>query len=86
MENKDLICPICGEPTYLVYGKNPRKDRLCKEHSQQLFNKEIYFDENKNLYFDTKTKKPLNKIEESQEKQTDKTNKTTFRNTYNRKN
>ena len=41
MENKDLICPICGEPTYLVYGKHPRKDGLCKEHSQQLFNKEI---------------------------------------------
>lgn len=37
----DLICPICGEPTYLVYGKNPRKDRLCYKHSQQFFNKEI---------------------------------------------
>lgn len=28
----ELKCPICGEPTYLVYGKNPRKDRLCAEH------------------------------------------------------
>lgn len=28
----ELKCPICGEPTYLVYGKNPRKDRLCKLH------------------------------------------------------
>ena len=28
----ELKCPICGEPTYLVYGKNPRKDRLCKTH------------------------------------------------------
>ena len=37
----DLKCPICGESTYLVYGKNPRKDRLCYKHSQQLFNKEI---------------------------------------------
>lgn len=36
-----LVCPICGEPTYLVYGKNPRKDRLCSKHSQMLFNKEI---------------------------------------------
>ena len=37
----DLICPICGEPTFLVYGKYPRKDGLCKECSQKLFNKEI---------------------------------------------
>lgn len=28
----ELKCPICGEPTYLFYGKNPRKDRLCAEH------------------------------------------------------
>lgn len=41
MEKENLICPICGEPTFLVYGKNPRKDRLCKECSQRLFNKEI---------------------------------------------
>lgn len=26
---EELKCPICGEPTYLVYG-NPRKDKLCK--------------------------------------------------------
>lgn len=39
MENN--ICPICGEPTYLVYGKHPRKDGLCKNCSQKLFNKEI---------------------------------------------
>ena len=41
MENEKLICPICGEPSYLVYGKHPRKDRLCKNCSQKLFNKEI---------------------------------------------
>ena len=41
MENNEKICPICGEPTYLVYGKHPRKDGLCYKHSQQLFNKEI---------------------------------------------
>ena len=29
--SNDLICPICGEATYLVYG-HPRKDRLCKTH------------------------------------------------------
>lgn len=38
---KDLVCPICGAPTFLVYGKNPRKDGLCGEHSQQLFRNEI---------------------------------------------
>ena len=38
---KGNICPICGEPTYLVYGKHPRKDGLCYKHSQMLFNKEI---------------------------------------------
>ena len=40
--NNELKCPICGEPTYLVYGKNPRKDGLCYKHSQMLFKKEIY--------------------------------------------
>lgn len=39
--DKISICPICGEPTYLVYGKHPRKDGLCYKHSQMLFNKEI---------------------------------------------
>ncbi len=32
-----LVCPVCGEPTYLVYGKNPRKDRLCGKHAKDLF-------------------------------------------------
>ena len=41
MSNENLICPICGEPTYLVMGKNPRKDRLCKKHSNMLYHKEI---------------------------------------------
>ena len=41
MSNDKLVCPICGEPTFLVYGKNPRKDRLCKECSQRLFDGEI---------------------------------------------
>ena len=38
MEN---ICPICGNPTALVYGKYPRKDSLCKECAKKLLNKEI---------------------------------------------
>lgn len=41
MSNDNLICPICGEPTYLVMGKNPRKDRLCKKHSTMLYHKQI---------------------------------------------
>ena len=41
MNDKDLKCPICGEPTYLVWGKNPRKDGLCKKHADQLFNEKI---------------------------------------------
>lgn len=39
--SKETKCPICGNPTYLVYGKSPRKDGLCGEHSKMLFNKEI---------------------------------------------
>lgn len=41
MSNEKLICPICGEPTYLVMGKNPRKDRLCSKHSTMLYHKKI---------------------------------------------
>jgi hypothetical protein len=39
-------CPICKKPTFLVYGKYPRKDGLCKECSQKLFNGEILQCEN----------------------------------------
>ncbi len=38
---KKNVCPICGEDTFLVYGKHPRKDGLCGFHSQMLFNNEI---------------------------------------------
>lgn len=41
MSNEKLVCPICGEPTYLVMGKNPRKDRLCGKHSTMLYHKKI---------------------------------------------
>ena len=57
--SEELKCPICGEPTYLVMGKNPRKDRLCGKHATMLYKKEIYFDEGKQAYFDSKTKKRL---------------------------
>ena len=36
-----LVCPICGKPTVLVYGKYPRKDRMCKDHSLMVLNGEI---------------------------------------------
>ena len=39
--SEEKKCPICGEATYLVYGKSPRKDGLCSKHSKMLFNKEI---------------------------------------------
>lgn len=41
MKTEKLLCPICKEPTYLVGGKNPRKDRLCGKHSTMLLKKEI---------------------------------------------
>lgn len=40
MENKDLICPICGEPTRIYMG-NARKDRLCGKHADMLKKGEI---------------------------------------------
>ena len=35
------ICPICGEPTFMVYGKYPRKDGLCGPCSKRFMQKEI---------------------------------------------
>ena len=40
MKNENLICPICGEPTYLHFG-NPRKDRLCRKHGTMEHKGEI---------------------------------------------
>lgn len=34
-------CPICGESTYLVYGKYPRKDGLCSKHAKMFKDGEI---------------------------------------------
>ena len=33
-EIKDLVCPICGEPTNVYMGK-ARRDRLCKKHGKR---------------------------------------------------
>lgn len=35
MNENDLICPICGEPTNSYMG-NYRKDRLCRKHAKEL--------------------------------------------------
>lgn len=40
-EKEKLVCPICGEPTYLVYGKYPRKDGLCSPCSKKMQRQEI---------------------------------------------
>ena len=37
---KDLVCPICGEATYIHFG-NPRRDRLCRKHGMMEHNGEI---------------------------------------------
>ena len=58
MENKDLVCPICGEPTYVYYG-NARKDRLCFKHGQMLKKGEIILNEN-GIFIDAKTSEVLN--------------------------
>ena len=39
-EIKDLVCPICGEPTNVYMGK-ARKDRLCKKHGKMRNDKLI---------------------------------------------
>ena len=41
MNDERLVCPICGDATYLVGGKNPRKDRLCGNHATMFFHKKI---------------------------------------------
>lgn len=40
MNDKDLKCPICGEPTYINFG-HPRKDKLCGKHGMQANKGEI---------------------------------------------
>ncbi len=58
MENKDLVCPICGEPTNVYYG-NARKDRLCYKHGQMLKKGEIILNDN-GIFIVAKTSEVLN--------------------------
>ena len=45
MNNENLICPICGEPTN-VYMGNARRDRLCRKHGSLANKGEIIQCEN----------------------------------------
>ncbi|MBQ3589828.1 MAG: hypothetical protein II980_05185 [Clostridia bacterium] len=72
MENKDLICPICGEPTYLVYGKNPRKDRLCGKHATMLKNGEIVICFSCGKYHEANTECNCKKNNQAEEQETKK--------------
>ena len=57
-EIKDLVCPICGEPTSVWYG-NARKDKLCRKHAEMLKNKQISVNDD-GLFFDVATGTILN--------------------------
>ena len=57
-EIKDLVCPICGEPTSVWYG-NARKDKLCRKHAEMLKNKQISVND-EGLFFDVATGTNLN--------------------------
>ena len=56
--SNDLICPICGEPTYLVYG-HPRKDHLCRIHGTMQNRGEISIN-SEGFFIETATGKILN--------------------------
>ncbi len=45
IEEDELICPICGEPTYIYFG-NPRNDRLCAKHGKMFKNGWIELNDN----------------------------------------
>ncbi|MDD4291146.1 MAG: hypothetical protein PHX51_02750 [Clostridia bacterium] len=60
-DTKDLVCPICGEPTR-VYMGNARKDRLCGKHADDLKNGKLAISkEGKYVLVDieTNTQKPI---------------------------
>lgn len=58
--DKELTCPICGEPTSSYMG-HARKDGLCRKHAKDLKEEKIFSDENKRLWFDIETGEILNK-------------------------
>lgn len=58
MENENLICPICGQPTN-VYMGHARKDRLCKLHGKMKNDKLIDVND-EGLFFEIATGEILN--------------------------
>ena len=56
MEDKKLICPICGKPTR-VYMGNARKDGLCGEHADML--KKGLIELKDGVYINKENDKPL---------------------------
>lgn len=58
--DKELYCPICGEPTSKYMG-NPRKDRLCKKHAKELKEDKIFSDENEKVWYSVNEAKIINK-------------------------
>ena len=70
-EIKDLICPICGEPTNVYMGK-ARKDRLCKKHGK-MKNDNLIDVNSEGVYYEVNTGKLLNapKIEKKVEPKKD---------------
>ena len=67
MDNKELCCPICGEPTN-VYMGNARKDKLCKKHGKMRNDNLIDVNED-GLFFEVASGKILNppKVEKKPE-------------------
>ncbi len=69
--DKDLQCPICGEPTSVWYG-NARKDKLCRKHADMLKNGWIELIENGRYrttksFFDKNHMSAIPKYEETSE-------------------
>lgn len=58
MENNEMKCPICGEPTNVYMGK-ARKDKLCKKHGMKKNSGEIDIND-EGFFIDVATGKILN--------------------------
>lgn len=68
MENNEMKCPICGEPTNVYMGK-ARKDKLCKKHGMKKNSGEIDINDN-GFFIEVATGKILNPPIKSSSKST----------------
>lgn len=66
MENNELKCPICGEPTNVYMGK-ARKDKLCRKHGMMKNAGEIDVNDD-GFFVDVATGKILNPPAEAPKK------------------